>query len=342
MFFGLMVVGVISVLSLYVASFAFLVNNHISPLLVGVLLGLGASFFYPKIARFVHVGVHFSAKKLLRLGIILYGFNVTMGDILHYGYAPLWIALIVVVVVFLVGVYLGQKIGLEKDMAMLVACGSAVCGAAAVLALESVLKSPPYKGVVAVGTVIVFGLLAMFLYPFAYHLGLIPLNPLNEGVYIGATLHEVANVAGAASGISLEAEKVAVTIKMVRVIMLIPLLLCVSYYLKYTATHSKTKAKTRFQVPWFAFMFLGVVVLHSYLNDIFGNLVSTEVLQSGVRILRYASVVCLVCAMSALGLQVELKKFLSLGGKAFILASMLLVMLVFGGFFLVRALMPQA
>ncbi|CRF52720.1 YeiH family protein [Helicobacter ailurogastricus] len=333
---GLCVISGLAFMSLQIAHLPFLTTHHISPLLVAVLLGLLGSFIYPKIAQWIHYGVHFSAKKLLRLGIILYGFNVTINDILHYGYTPLFIALVVVVGVFLLGVWLGGKMGLDRDLSMLVACGSAVCGAAAVLALESVLKSPPFKGVVAVGTVIVFGLVAMFAYPFVYHLGLVPLSPLSEGVYIGATLHEVANVAGAASGISLEAEKVAVTIKMVRVIMLIPLLLAVSFYLKSTNTAHKHKVKL--QVPWFAFIFLGMVVVHSYLQPLLGGFVPPDTLKHGVEILRFGSVVCLVCAMGALGLQVELKKFLSLGGRAFGLALVLFVVLVFGGFGLVKVL----
>ncbi|CRF45706.1 YeiH family protein [Helicobacter heilmannii] len=334
---GLCVIGVLAFVSLKIAHLPFLTAHHISPLLVAVLLGLVGSFFYPKIAYWTHHGVHFSAKKLLRLGIILYGFNVTINDILHYGYVPLFIALVVVVGVFLLGVWLGGKMGLDQDLSMLVACGSAVCGAAAVLALESVLKSPPFKGVVAVGTVIVFGLLAMFLYPFVYNLGWVPLSPLSEGVYIGATLHEVANVAGAASGISPEAEKVAVTIKMVRVIMLIPLLLAVSFYLK--STNTKHKHKVKLQVPWFAFIFLGMVVVHSYLQPLFGGFVAPDVLKHSVEVLRFGSVVCLVCAMGALGLQVELKKFLNLGGSAFILALILFIVLIFAGFGLVKVLM---
>ncbi|TSA80109.1 YeiH family protein [Helicobacter mehlei] len=335
MFLGLIFVAGLSALALYGAHFPVLAQHHISPLLVGVLLGFGFSFVYPKIATTTQAGVHFSAKKLLRLGIILYGFNVTLHDILHYGYMPLIIALIVVVGVFLLGVYVGRKMGLELDLAMLVACGSAVCGAAAVLALESVLKSAPHKGVVAVGSVIVFGLLSMFLYPLLYQLGLIPLSPLHEGIYIGATLHEVANVVGAASAISPETEKVAITLKMVRVIMLIPLLLGVLFYLK-RATPSTQK--TPLQIPYFAFAFLGVVVSHSLLPKL-GGFVDAQTLTQGVRVLQELSVVCLVCAMVALGLQVNLKQFLELGGKAFSLALILWGVLLVGGFGLVKLLL---
>lgn len=85
---GLCVISGLAFMSLQIAHLPFLTTHHISPLLVAVLLGLLGSFIYPKIAQWIHYGVHFSAKKLLRLGIILYGFNVTINDILHYGYTP--------------------------------------------------------------------------------------------------------------------------------------------------------------------------------------------------------------------------------------------------------------
>ncbi|WP_104747950.1 YeiH family protein [Helicobacter cetorum] len=330
---GLSVVGVIVALALYVAEFAFFKDNHISALLVGVLIGLLGSFIYPKYSHHLNSGVQFSAKKLLRFGVVLYGFKVSVTEILSYGFSPLLIALIVVVFIFFVGVFLGNKLGLDGETSMLVSIGSAVCGAAAVLALEGVLKSKPFKSVIAVGTVIVFGLFSMFFYPFIYNLGIIPLNPMQEGVYIGATLHEVANVVGAASSISSDAEKIAVTIKMVRVIMLIPLLLGISLYL---AKNNQTTEKTKIQIPWFAFAFLGMVIIHSYLPLITKDFLSPQVLQDSFAFLRKISEICLIFAMSALGLQVDVKNFASSGSKAFLLALILLFVLVGGGLFLVK------
>ncbi|WP_043902817.1 YeiH family protein [Helicobacter cetorum] len=332
-FLGLGVVGIIVALALYIAQFAFFKNNHISALLVGVLLGLLGSFIYPKYSHHLNSGVQLSAKKLLRLGVVLYGFKVSITEILSYGFSPLLIALIVVIVIFFIGVLLGNKLGLDKETSMLVSIGSAVCGAAAVLALEGVLKSKPFKSVIAVGTVIVFGLLSMFLYPFVYNLGIIPLNPMQEGVYIGATLHEVANVVGASSSINLEAEKVAITIKMVRVILLIPLLLGVSFYF---SKNNSTTEKTKLQIPWFAFAFLGMVVVHSYLPLLTKDVLNPQTLENSFALLRQISEIFLIFAMSALGLQVDVKNFASSGGKAFLLALILLILLIGGGLFLVK------
>ncbi len=127
---------------------------------------------------------------------------------------------------------------LDKETSMLVGAGSAICGAAAVLALESSLKSDPFKGILAVGTVVIFGLVFMFLYPIVFSLDLFPyFNQHAMGIFMGATLHEVANVVGAAemakdmANFDQSASNIAIIIKMMRVILLVPFLLIVTYFL---------------------------------------------------------------------------------------------------------------
>lgn len=335
-FNGLVFVGAISFAALYFANLDWIKAIHFSPLLIGVVIGTLASSIFRSAKEATEYGVNFSAKKLLRFGIILYGFNVTLGDIFSVGVYGILISFIVVAVIFSLGTYIGVKfLGLDKDIAMLVSGGSAVCGAAAVLALESSIKSEPYKGVVAVGTVVIFGIIAMFLYPILYNLGVIPLSHLQEGVYIGATVHEVANVVGASSAISPEAESVAVTIKMIRVILLVPLLLIVPYLVSHKVNDG---GRRKLHIPWFAFGFLIVVIINSYLPNLTSNMISSQTLESIINVLRYICNVSLVFAMVALGLQVDFKKFASSGGKAFTLALILFVILILGGFLLVKFL----
>lgn len=333
-FNGFVLVGVISFASLYFSDIEWIKIAHLSPLLIGVIIGTLASSVFRRAKKSTERGVDFSAKKLLRLGIILYGFNVTLVQIADVGVNGIIIAIVVVVVVFALGTFIGVKfLGLDRDIAMLVSGGSAVCGAAAVLALESSIKSEPYKGVIAVGTVVVFGIIAMFLYPILYNIGVVKLDHIQEGIYIGASLHEVANVVGAASSISSEAEGVAVTIKMIRVILLVPLLLIVPYLIAHNP-HGGNRRKLH--VPWFAFGFLAMVLINSYLPSLTHNIFSKEILDEIIHILRYLCNICLVFAMVALGLQVDLKKFVSSGGKAFTLALILFVILIVGGFLLVK------
>ncbi|WP_343286794.1 YeiH family protein [Helicobacter sp. 11S03491-1] len=333
-FNGIILVGAISFAALYFADIDIVKALHLSPLLIGVIIGALASSVFRRSRKSTERGVSFSAKKLLRFGIILYGFNVTLGEITSVGAPGIIISFIVVVIIFAVGTYIGVKfLGLDKDIAMLVSGGSAVCGAAAVLALEASIKSEPYKGVIAVGTVVIFGIIAMFLYPILYNIGIIPLTHTQEGIYIGATLHEVANVVGAASSISPEAEGVAVTIKMIRVILLVPLLLVIPYLIAHNP-HGGNRRKLH--IPWFAFGFLAMVIVNSYISYLAPKFITEEKLSEIIEILKYLCNVSLVFAMVALGLQVDLKKFLSSGGKAFTLALILFAILIVGGFCLVK------
>lgn len=322
---GILFVVVISIISVGASFIPAVYALHISPLIIGVILGSLLSFVYHRDYTRYNGGVTFSAKKILHLGIILYGFNVSLSEISQVGIIGVLACIFVVAIILAFGVFIGVKfLKLDKDIAILVSGGSAICGAAAILALESSLRSEPYKGVIAVGTVVIFGLIGMFAYPIVYASGLIPLNHIQEGLYIGLTLHEVANVVGAGSAISPECANFALISKMIRVILLIPVLLIIPFLV----SHSDGGAKRHLHIPWFAFWFLGVVVFHSFVY----------IPEAFVDILKFLSAFCLTMAMSALGLQIDLRKFKSSGGGAFILALILFIILCAGGFLLVMSI----
>lgn len=324
---GFILVLLVSLASYYTASLPFMSKLHLSPLIIGVVLGILASPLFRQAQKTCDKAIVFSAKKLLRLGIILYGFNITLQSIVFVGFNGILLSLVVVVFILAIGYFIGVKLlKLDKEITILVSGGSAICGAAAVLALESSLKSEPYKGIIAVGTVVIFGLVGMFLYPLLYALGFIPLSLTQEGYYIGLTLHELANVVGAGGAIAQETQEIALIVKMIRVLLLIAVLLIIPYFF----AESQEGGKRKLHIPWFAFWFLGVVLIHSLIA------LPTAI----VFILRFLSGFFLVMAMSALGLQVDLKKFLEFGGKAFVLAFILFGILTFGGFFLVYYFIP--
>ncbi|TLD83359.1 YeiH family protein [Helicobacter trogontum] len=322
---GIAIVAILAALSIGIAKIPAVAALSLSPLIVGILLGVLLSFVYHKKQDVVGLGVTFSAKKILRFGIILYGFNVSIAEIGQVGFIGIVACIFVVAIVMGLGVWIGVKwLKLDRDIAILVSGGSAICGAAAVLALESSLRSEAYKGVIAVGTVVIFGLIAMFLYPILYASGIIPFTHAQEGLYIGLTLHEVANVVGAGGAISPECANFALITKMIRVILLIPLLLIIPLL----CSRTQGTGGKKLHIPWFAFGFLGVVILHSYI-DFSDNIVMA---------CKFVSAFCLTMAMSALGLQIDFKKFKSAGGGAFMLAFILFILLCVGGFLLVYGL----
>ncbi|RAX56750.1 hypothetical protein CCZ01_08570 [Helicobacter monodelphidis] len=313
---GLGLVGILSIIALILSHLSFIQVYHLSPLIIAVFLGGCLFLFYRNYQPQFEKGVTFSAKKLLRLGIILYGFNISFSEVASVGAFGILTAIIVVICILALGILIGHYLGLDREMAILVSGGSAICGAAAVLALESSLRSEPSKGIVAVGSVVIFGLLSMLLYPLAYALDLIPLNESQMGVYIGATLHEVANVVGAGSAISQETQSVAILIKMIRVILLVPVL----FIIPYLFSLQKDNKKTLF-IPYFAFLFLLAIICNSLVS------IPTELKQT----LQFLATFFLTMAMVALGLQIDLKKFIAMGKKAFLLAFCLWIILIVGG-----------
>lgn len=324
--YGLSLLIFISLLSLAISHFAI---PFLSPLIIGILLGAALSCVYPKLAQTYDLqpSMSFASKKLLRLGIILYGSYITFAEIATLGLNGLLIAILVVSVVFLSAIFIGRLLKLDRDISLLVGIGSAVCGAAAILALESTLKTHPSKSSVALGFIVIFGLIGMVLLPAVYYSGLLPLNDYQWGVFIGASLHEVANVVGAAA-ISPESQNVAIIVKMTRVVLLVPLLLIVSYVLFRQNTAQTHNENTKPYIPYFAFAFLGVIVLNSVID---WQSTAPLVIESA----QLASKFFLIIAMVAIGLQIDWQKFVSFGLKTFILALILFIMLVFGTYALV-------
>jgi uncharacterized integral membrane protein (TIGR00698 family) len=316
-------IGILHVLVISLAAFAaaqinWMIAAAISPLIIGIIGGIALSPYYHHQEHLAQ-GINFCAKKLLRAGIILYGFRVSLNGILDLGIHGVLMAAIIVAGIFLLATYVGPKFfGLDRETSMLVGCGSAVCGAAAVMALESTLKSSSSKSSVALGTVIIYGLLAMFIYPIVYRLGLVPFNHYWEGFYAGGTIHEVANVVGAAGGVSPQTEEIGVVVKMIRVILLVPLLLIVSM----TPMGRKGGKIT---IPWFALGFLLCIGLNAVLP-------LNAAMSHGLVLI---DTLLLTMAMTALGMEMKLSKFREAGGRAFALGGFLFLVLIIGGAFLV-------
>ena len=192
------------------------------------------------------VGVNFTARRLLRIAVAFYGLNISIQQIAAVGLPGLAVSVAVVLGTLLIGTVVGQRmLGLDRDTAMLTAAGSAICGAAAVLAFEPTLRAAPHKSAVAVATVVLFGTLSMFLYPILYHAGWLDFDTQALGIYIGGTIHEVAQVVGAASNIDPATTEVATIVKMTRVALLVPVLLVLGMYLRSAASQAGGQAKGR-------------------------------------------------------------------------------------------------
>lgn len=290
---------VLAVCSIVLAKTSIISTWHISPLILGIVLSIVVASvlrgFGATIIDKCKSGVDFSGKKLLRLGIILYGFFVSLADMQSVGLAGFGLAFGIVAGVLIVGFIIGVKIfKLDRELAILMSAGCAICGAAAVLALESALRANAQKSAIAIGSVVVFGLLGMFAYPIVYSAGLLPFNQAQMGLYMGASLYEVANVVGASDVLGQEGANIALIEKMIRVALLAPVLFIVPFLF---AKYNQSRGGKKLYIPYFALGFVAVVFLHSLVE------IPAQIVQA----MQFICVLCLGAAMCALGLQIDLK-----------------------------------
>lgn len=237
-----------------------------SPMIIGIILGmLYANSLRNNLPETWTPGIVFCSKRILRIGIILYGFKLTFQDITAVGLPAIIIDAIVVIVTILLGVFVGRLLKMDRSIALLTACGSAICGAAAVMGVDGAIRPKPYKTAVSVATVVIFGTLSMFLYPILYRAGIFDMPADQMGIFAGSTIHEVAHVVGAGNAMGPEISDSAIIVKMIRVMMLVPVLLVIAFFVARDVENREDGSgeKTKIQVPWFAIMFLLVICFNS-------------------------------------------------------------------------------
>lgn len=309
-------------------------------ILIGALLGnllpqVGRDQFRP--------GLGFAQRHALRAGVALYGFNLSIQQIIDVGGSGILLDLMMVVSTLSVGWLIGHRLlKMDRDTVLLTAAGSAICGAAAVVATVPVLglnsSEEGEKTAVAVASVVLFGTLAMFVYPLIYRW----LGPqyFDFGTYIGSTVHEVAQVVAIGTALGDEVGHTAVIAKMIRVMLLVPFLLIVSAMVSRRKARQvdatvvaeaaissgqdvgKAAKQQSISIPWFALCFIVIAGFNSL------HLLP----ESWVMTLRLAGVLMLTTAMAALGVDTNISRMRQAGLRPLLLGAGLFVhLIVFGG-----------
>lgn len=232
-----------------------------NPVLVSMLLGLavGLTFGCPPALR---PGLDFTKRTLLRLGIVLLGFRITGALLVDLGPAPIAIAAAELMIVLWGVRWAARRLfGLDADLALLVAAGSAICGAAAILAFASMRKERERFAGPAVTLITLAGTVALLAYPLLYMRDWLPgLDERSFGVTVGASIFELAQVYGASASVSDDALNVATLVKLTKVLMLIPLLLVAGWG---DARRAEPGQRRRVPIPWFIVGFLAVLAANS-------------------------------------------------------------------------------
>ncbi len=328
---GILLIALFACSAFYIAETEWVRSLSLSPLIVGIILGmLYANSLRNRLPETWVPGIKFCTKEILRTGIVLYGFRLTFRSVVEVGLSAVVIDLVIVCGTLLLGIVVGRLLRMDRDLALLTSTGSAICGAAAVLGTEPVVRGEAHKTAVAVSTVVIFGTIAMFLYPAMYRSGAVDLTPEQMGVYTGSTLHEVAHVVGAGNAMGGKIADTAVIVKMIRVMMLAPVLLVMSLLLARRRQSDGSVRKGGITVPWFAFGFLAVIGLNSAVS------LPAAVIDS----ITWLDNFLLTMAMTALGAETSVDKFRAAGAKPFLLAAILFAWLLGGGYLLAKYVAP--
>ncbi len=315
----------IAALALGLASLGPIAQLGLSALPLAILIGMIWGHFDHRQSKNDQRVSQFCQQRLLRTGIVLFGFSLSLEQIFAVGWQALLLDALMICTIFSLGTWIGIKFfKLHRDVAILTSVGSAICGAAAVLATESVLKPKQQHVTIAVATVVLFGTLAMFSYPLIYQFA--GMTEQSFGIYIGSTVHEVAQAVAAGESISPETLQTAVVVKLIRVMMLAPFILLLSSFL--SNANSGQAGKGKVIIPWFVFGFIAATGVNSFI-------VLPEQL---LGLLKTASQFSLALAMAALGLQTRWETIKQAGPKPMLLASILFVTLIVGGYGLNRLL----
>ena len=333
---GLALTATLAALAIWLGTIGWLQQHGMSALTVAIVVGIVlGNTLYPSIAAAGDTGVSFSKQTLLRAGVIVYGLRLTLHDVGQVGVAGVLIDALLLSSTFALALILGTRLfGLDRATSILIGTGSAICGAAAVMASEPLVRAKAGQVTVAISTVVVFGTLAIFLYPALYALSLhwqwLPTGPKAFGIYAGSTIHEVAQVFAAGRSVSVETANTAVVTKMVRVMMLAPFLIALSAWLlrddaqEQITGHRAGAAediKRTLAIPWFAFAFVGVVMFNSL------SLLPNYVVGAATELDTFL----LAMAMAALGLTTHVSAIRQAGLKPLLLGGLLFVWLIGGG-----------
>ena len=303
---GVLACGVVA------AAATFLSEHYGAPvMLFALLLGMAMNFLSAEGP--CASGIEFTARQLLRVGVALLGLRITVEQIAALGWHPVLLVVVSVVLTIAVSVAAARLFGFKGIFGVLTGGATAICGVSAALALSAALPQHPLKERATLFTVIgvsALSTLAMIVYPIV--VGWLELDAAQAGIFLGGTIHDVAQVVGAGYGMSQETGDAATVVKLVRVAMLLPVIVFAVLLTRLGAVEGdKATADVSRPplLPWFAVAFALLVAINSI----------GWVPQSVVTIGSDTSRWCLVAAIAAIGMKTQLKELSTVGIKPIVL-----------------------
>ncbi len=277
----------------------------LSPLILSIILGMLIRNTM-SLPRSVEPGIRFSLKRVLRAGIILLGLQVTAAQILSLGGAALVMVALTLATTFVAMRLTGRLMGVDRQLTDLIAAGTSVCGASAVIAANTVIRGKEEHVAYAVACVTLFGSISMIAYPLlAAPLGL---DERAYGLWSGATIHEVAQVVAASFQAGDVAGQFGTISKLARVVLLAPLVLTLALALRSTSSEGQ---RVSTPIPWFVLGFVAMMLVNSAIS------IPADMDQTIVTVTN----ILLSMALAAMGLQANIGKLRAEGWKPLALGA---------------------
>jgi uncharacterized integral membrane protein (TIGR00698 family) len=311
---GLAVAGVVAIAATFLSS-----HYRASAMLFALLLGMALNFLAEE-GRCLP-GIQFASSMVLRTGVALLGVRITMEQVAALGWGTIALVVASVAATIVAGVLLGRLLGLGGRFGTLTGGAVAICGASAALAIASILPKHPHAERDASFTVIgvtAMSTIAMILYPIV--VAALGLDHHASGIFLGGTIHDVAQVVGAGYSVSPETGDTSTIVKLLRVAMLLPVCLVIGLALH---ARGSTAAHAAPVLPWFAVVFAILVLVNS------AGWIPRQVAAGGSLV----SQAFLVTAIAAIGMKTSLRSLVDMGLKPVLLVvaeTLFLGLLVLG------------
>ena len=289
-------------------------------MLFALLIGMAFHFLHEE-GRCV-AGIDVSSKAILRVGVALLGARITVGQMLSLGIMPIAAVVVGVTTTIGLGFLVSRRLGLSRTFGVLSGGSVGICGASAALAIASVLprgKDLERDTILTVVAVTALSTIAMIVYPM--FVPLIGLDHVRAGIFLGGTIHDVAQVVGAGYTISPKTGDIATYVKLLRVTLLLPVAFAIAFIVARTTSSAQSGPKT--PIPWFLIGFAALVAVNSF------GWLSKPVAGFANDVSRW----CLVTAIAALGMKTSFKDLVAVGWRP--IALMVLETLWIGGVVLV-------
>ena len=296
-------------------------KSPISPIIISIIIGIIISnLIYPKISNFKK-GFDYCIKVFLKLGIILLGIRLSLIDLLQYGSKGLIVVIPCIITTIVLVQYLGRKFKISRNLSLLIAVGTSICGATAIVALAPTIKAKKSEITYAIANITIFGLFAMLLYPILANF-LFNSDIISVGLFIGSSIHETAQVAGSSLIYSDQYSEpdvvgIATITKLLRNTLMV---IVIPFLAHQTISSNDDKTRLKDIFPYFVIGFILFGCIRTAGDYFFtANNINYDLWKNFVKISKEIAELLLIISMTAVGFNTTLKKFKDLGIKPFII-----------------------